>query len=389
MIPKKNNVPRAHPNLGALTAEKFLREYWQKKPLLIRNAFPHFQQPLNKRDVLALAAREDAESRLIARRGHAWEVTHGPIGARERKRASDALWTVLVQDTQHFSPVAHDVLAAFNFIPHARVDDLMVSYAIPGAGVGPHVDSYDVFLIQGMGQRRWRLSAQHDLRLRADLPLKMLAHFKPEVEYVLNTGDMLYLPPNVAHDGVAETECQTWSVGFRAPSQQELSAAMLDYLRDDLTLEGRYTDPELRATRRPGEIDTAMSKRFRDMLRETQQATRDPIRVARCIGRTLTEPKAHVVFYPPDAPLGLAAFRRRACLDGLVLSLQSRLLYDQHAFYLNGECWCEMTTASGLCQFADNRRIGGGQLAEQISRTDPLWTLLHEAYEDGYLVIGQ
>ncbi|MEP7157499.1 MAG: cupin domain-containing protein, partial [Betaproteobacteria bacterium] len=230
-----NNTALAQ--LGGMSAAKFLRDCWQKKPLLIRNAFPQFVEPLTKKEVFELAQRDEAESRIVSQSGKQWQLLQGPFTKRDFTAQKNNLWTVLIQDTQHFSQEAHDVLTRFNFIPHARVDDLMVSYAVPGAGVGAHFDSYDVFLLQGTGKRRWQISSQKDLRLKADVPLKILARFKPEQEYVLECGDMLYLPPGYAHHGVAETECLTWSVGFRAPSQQEMSAALLDHVRDAIQFE--------------------------------------------------------------------------------------------------------------------------------------------------------
>ena len=238
-------------HLGGLTANQFLRRHWQKKPLLVRGAFPNFCDPLTKKEVLTLAKRDEAESRMIVRAGKQWQLHHGPFSRAKCGNFAwhrDDAWTVLVQDTQHFSWEAHALLANFRFIPHARVDDLMVSYAVPGAGVGPHFDSYDVFLLQGAGQRRWRISAQTDLSLRKDMPLKILARFKPEQEFLLETGDMLYLPPGYAHDGIAESECLTWSIGFRAPTAQDLAVAFLDSLRDEInkSLEAEYAHEQRR-----------------------------------------------------------------------------------------------------------------------------------------------
>ena len=172
---KTGNADRPLAHLGGLSAAQFLRGYWQKKPLLIRNAFVDFADPLTKREVLELARQEDTESRLIAHSNAGWTLRQGPLARRDFNAMKHARWTVLVHDTQHFSSAAHDLLAHFNFIPHARVDDLMVSYAVPGAGVGPHLDSYDVFLLQGSGNRRWQISAQKDQRMKQGVPLKILA----------------------------------------------------------------------------------------------------------------------------------------------------------------------------------------------------------------------
>ena len=213
-----------------------------------------------------------------------------------------------MQDTNHFCDRAAALFARFDFIPHARIDDLMVSYAVPGGTVGPHVDSYDVFLVQGTGRRRWQVSRQKDLAFVPGLDLKILARFEPEEEWVLEPGDMLYLPPDVAHYGVAETECLTWSVGFRAPSDAELAAGFLDYLRERLDLEGRYADPGLRPARGAGRIPAAMVAHVARTLDRIRWRPRDALAFA---GRFLSEPKAHVYFTPPARPLARARFRAR------------------------------------------------------------------------------
>ncbi len=379
---QKNDRPLAL--LGGLGAREFLREYWQKKPLLIRSAFADFVDPLDKKAIMALAARDDAESRLIANDGGRWRLTHGPFSRRDFAAVKETKWTVLVQDTQHFSRAAHDVLAHFNFIPHARIDDLMVSYAVPGAGVGAHFDSYDVFLLQGAGKRRWRISAQTDLRIKAGMPLKVLARFKPEHEYLLETGDMLYLPPGFAHEGIAETESLTWSVGFRAPSAQELSVAMLDYLRDEVAFDGEYRDPGLLPSQNPGAIDESMITTATTMLAAMRAAAGNAAHIKRCLGRLLTEPKPHVFFEAPEPVLTLARFRARALSHGVELDLKSRLLYDRDSFYFNGAT-IEATPFDTmyLRQLADARCLPPGVLA--LVADSPLLGKLFDAYREGGL----
>lgn len=370
-------------HLGGLSAKKFLREYWQKKPLLIRRAFPHLAEPLNRRQLFDLAGRDDVESRLITRNGRDWQMTHGPISRRQLSSVKHCLWTLLVQDTQHFSKDAHELLAKFNFIPHARIDDLMVSFAVPGAGVGPHIDSYDVFLLQGSGKRRWRISAQTDLRLKENMPLKLLAHFKPEQEFVLETGDMLYLPPGYAHDGIAETECLTWSIGFRAPSSQELSNAFLDYVRDEIKSAGQYADADLVPTAAPGEIDPEMQARFAAMLTNTIASATDEDNLQICLGRYLTEPKQHVCFDYPDIELPLSLFRKNILRQGIDLNLKTRLLYDKRRFFINGEQWqIEQSGMALIRKLADTRHLSPADLATTDTAT---FKALHIAYSNGFL----
>ncbi|MBL8525668.1 MAG: cupin domain-containing protein [Betaproteobacteria bacterium] len=386
-VRKKDNFATALEHLGGISAQKFLKDYWQKRPLLVRGAFPNLIEPLSKQEIFALAARDDAESRLISRNGAQWQLTHGPISRRQMATAKKGLWTLLLQDTQHFSRKAHQLLAAFNFIPHARVDDLMVSYAIAGAGVGPHIDSYDVFLLQGSGSRRWRISAQKDLRLKEGAPLKLLAKFKPEQEFVLKTGDMLYLPPGYAHDGIAESECLTWSIGFRAPSSQELGQAFLDYVRDDIKLGGQYEDADLIPTATPGAIDRQMRNRFAAMIRSVVATVATPATLDICVGRYLTEPKQHVYFDYPEPELAPAAFRKAVLRHGLRLDLKSRMLYDEDRFFINGEQWQILPADRALFRIlADCRELTPPILTE--SSTATALNALHVAYTNGFVRIS-
>lgn len=387
-VGNQNSSSRSLALLGGISADVFLRDYWQKKPLLIRNAIHDFVAPLSKKEVLTLARRDDAESRLITRDTNMWRIEHGPFSARDFRPPKTILWTVLVQDVQHFSHEAHELLESFNFIPQARIDDLMVSYAVAGAGVGPHFDSYDVFLLQGSGRRRWQISSQKDLRLKADLPLKVLSHFKPTEEFILNTGDMLYLPPSVAHNGIAETECLTWSVGFRAPSTQELSMAFLDYLRDSLQLPGQYADRDLKSTRHPAKIDIAMQRRFVNLLDGVRNVSRSKAAIRQFTGCYLTEPKTHVVFETPEMPLSSDAFGKLAMRHGLELDLKTRVLYDDEHVFINGEA----KTAIGgvraiLRELADRRSLSASGIAKFES--GPTLAFLYQCYCDGVLAIGR
>lgn len=358
-----------------------MRDYWQKKPLLIRQAFPGFVAPLSGGEVLELARRDEAESRLITRKGGKWTLDHGPFSSAALKRLPARDWTILVQDTQHFSLESKQLLQQFSFIPHARVDDVMVSLASPGGGVGPHFDSYDVFLIQGQGRRRWRISAQQDLSLQAGLPLKILKRFKAEQEWVLESGDMLYLPPGYAHDGVALDECLTFSIGFRAPAYDELQAGFLDHLRDTLAPKGRYRDAGLPATGKPGAIPASMLAELKGVLRAIRW---DDAAMTEFVGRFLSEPKSHVFFDPPEEPLSRTKFAAACKRKGLVLDARTRCLYAGKRIFANGEA-CNLPGAdSNLLQtLADRQTIGpsapGGQAID----------ILYGWYRAGYLHLNE
>ncbi|MFA9440534.1 JmjC domain-containing protein [Uliginosibacterium sp. sgz301328] len=364
------------PLLGGITPRQFLAEYWQKKPLLVRQAVPGFTGLVSAEEVRELAADEDVESRLVSRDGHGrWQIARGPLGRRDIPRRGP--WTVLVQGLNLVVPEADALLRRFNFLPYTRLDDLMVSHASDGGGVGPHFDSYDVFLLQGMGKRHWRISAQRDLSLVEDAPLKILRHFKPSQEWVLEPGDMLYLPPRYAHDGIAIGECQTYSIGFRAPSAQEIVTEFLAFLQEDVNEKGMYTDPDQAPVKHPAQIQTNMIGQVSDMLASIRW---NDEKVARFIGRYMSEPKPHVYFDPLETPDSLARFVRKARQSGLSLDLRSQFLYRGKRLFMNGEESVVRHDSALLCQLADERKIGKIETAH-----DETWQLLHEWYCAGFV----
>ena len=247
--------------LGEISIDTFLKEYWHKKPLLIRGAIPNFEGFLTPNELAGLACEEDVQSRLVSYQKKQWKLEQGPFPEKRFAKLPERDWTLLVQSVNHHMQEGNDLLQQFNFIPHARLDDLMVSYAPDGGGVGPHFDSYDVFLLQGCGQRLWRMSEQKDLSLVAGAPLRILQNFHSEQEWTLSAGDMLYLPPHVAHWGIAIGDCMTYSIGFRAPSAEELSGEFLNYLQMRRELSGRYSDPDLTVQSHPAEISAGMIRK--------------------------------------------------------------------------------------------------------------------------------
>ncbi len=320
--------------LNQLTPAQFLAEYWQKKPLLIHQAIPNFIGLLTPNELAGLACEEDVQARIIQQSKGKWSVKNGPFDEADFTKLPQKDWTLLVQGVNHYLPEASDLLALFNFIPHARLDDLMVSYAPKSGGVGAHVDSYDVFLLQGSGKRNWKISVQQDLSLVEDAPLKILKHFETEQEWVLEAGDMLYLPPQIAHWGTAKTDdCMTYSIGFRAPKTQELMHEFLNYLQDNLTAEGLYADPDLMLQNHPAEISDEMINKVSAMLKKL---TWDKNNIADFLGKYLTEPKLDMVFEPAKK-ISKAEFSKQLSEKTLQLSLKSQLLFTHNNFYLNGE----------------------------------------------------
>ncbi len=365
------------PLLGGMTPAVFLRDYWHKKPLVIRQAIPGFTAPVSADALFAMAARDDVESRLITH-FKKWEMQKGPLADLPARTSKD--WTLLVQGVNLHDDAADLLLRRFNFIPDTRLDDLMISFAGDGGGVGPHFDSYDVFLLQAQGERRWRIGAQKDLSLVEGMPLKILRDFKPEEEFVLQPGDMLYLPPHYAHDGVAIGECMTYSIGFRAPSYQELGVAFLEFMAESIELPGRYADPELSPATHSAEIGTAMLQKVADELNKVRFTADD---VAIFLGEYLSEPKASTVFDAPKRPLSPAPFSRKAVKQGISLSRKTQMLYRGRHVFVNGESFNAGAADKALLSLLANRRRLDG--AEVASASEDVMEAFCTWYEDGWL----
>jgi 50S ribosomal protein L16 3-hydroxylase len=362
-------------HLGGLTAQQFLNEYWQKKPLLIRQAFPGFGDALTPNELAGLACEEDAQSRLVLENRGKWVLENGPFEEERFARLPKKGWSLLVQGVNHFLPEGTEFLSKFNFVPTARLDDLMVSFAPDGGGVGPHFDSYDVFLLQGYGQRLWRVSQQTDMTLIEGAPLRILKSFDTDQEWLLEPGDMLYLPPRLAHWGIAVGDCMTWSVGFRAPSAQELGTQFLAYLQENIKLNGMYADPDLEPQEHPAEISTQMVSKVSEMLKSIRWEQAD---VARFLGAYLTEPKSHIVF-TPSRRMSQENFQKRLIKEGLVLDLKSQMLFSGNLAFINGETQEVDADVLALLQvLAESRAL------PPLSAPNAT-PLLHQWYQAGYL----
>ncbi|HEU4353005.1 MAG TPA: cupin domain-containing protein [Burkholderiales bacterium] len=316
--------------LGDRTPREFLRHYWQKRPLFVRRALPGFAGVVTEETLARLATRGDVESRIVERRGARRETRHGPF-TEVTARASG--WTLLVNGVNLHVDGAHALLQRFSFVPQARLDDVMVSYATPGGGVGPHVDFYDVFLLQGPGRRAWRVENKR---------------------FVAEAGDLLYLPPGVRHDGVALERCFTYSIGFRAPRGAELGAAFLDWLHERGLPQAEYRDPRLAPASHPGRIPAALIVFAQSVLARIRWSQQD---LERFLGEYLSEPKPYVVFKP--RPAGRLIARSRVRLDR-----KTRLLYRGRRFYINGESLAvKRSSMPILRELADRRAAEGARLA--------------------------
>lgn len=290
--------------LGGLTARQFLKDYWQRKPLLVRQAIPDFESPISPDELAGLALEEEVESRLVIEHGeHPWELRRGPFEEDTFSQLPERDWTLLVQAVDQFVPEVAELLEHFQFLPSWRIDDVMISFAAPGGGVGPHYDNYDVFLLQGHGKRRWRIGqmCDSDSPLLAHADLRILADFEQTEEWVLEPGDMLYLPPSLAHYGTAEDGCMTYSVGFRAPSAAEVLTHFTDFLAQFLPDEERYSDADIEPSSDPHQIQRDSLDRLKALLTEHMS---DERLLLTWFGQFMTEPRYPELVAGEEMPLG-------------------------------------------------------------------------------------
>ncbi|QWD79142.1 cupin domain-containing protein [Polynucleobacter sp. MWH-Spelu-300-X4] len=386
--------------LGGMSPERFMKEYWQKKPLLVRGAIPAFalakisggglNSPISMAELAELSSRKTVESRLV--QSKPWSLNHGPFKPKTLPKLSDPDWTLLVQGVNGHHPAAKTVMSWFRFIPEARLDDLMISIAGPGGGVGPHLDSYDVFLIQMAGHRNWRISTQTDLSLKEGLPLKILKNFKPTNDWVLEPGDMLYLPPNVAHDGIAvDAGCQTWSVGFKVPNYKDLISEILwrttEALENDPKLNQLYKDPQQRAIQDPALVPQELIDSVYEKLNKIHWSKSD---ISCTLASILSEPKPQTYFIAPQSLLDLQAFKKAITKQGISLSPLSKILHDQEFYYLNGESVSDDTEDDWVFwkKISINQSLTKAeciQLSKLIEDSQNPW---FEAYCSGWLTLN-
>ncbi len=380
--------------LGGISPEKFMKSYWHKKPLLVRGAIPAFElakkigEPLGSaispEELFKIAGDDAVESRLI--QAKPWTFLNGPFKKKSIPLLDSPDWTLLLQGMEARHPAAAKILSWFRFIPDARLDDLMISIAGPGGGVGPHFDSYDVFLIQMSGRRRWRISEQKDLSLNPNFPLKILQNFKVEQEWDLEPGDMLYLPPHVAHDGIAlDGGCQTWSVGFRAQSYKEILQEGLwrlaESLEDIPELEQRFADPLQKATHSPEQLPEEIIAQVTAKLKGLKLDRVDTFLPG--ITAYLSEPKPQALFDGSANDLSLKEFKLQISKQALVPHPQTRLLALGGRIYCNGE---DVTKGQDKkTQAAWSKLAAKKSLKGSLGGIGPNSSLF-EAYEAGWLV---
>jgi 50S ribosomal protein L16 3-hydroxylase len=383
--------------LGGRSPADFMKTYWQRKPVLIRQAIPGFKPPLSIAALRRMARRDDVASRLIWREDGRWQMEQGPFA--RLPKADEPDWTLLVQSVDLHSDAAADLMHRFRFVPDARLDDVMISIAGDGGGVGPHFDSYDVFLLQAVGRREWRIGRQRDLSLQPNLPLKILRRFEPDQTFVLEPGDMLYLPPHMAHDGIAQGDCMTISIGFRAPDQAALARGMLEAAAEQVMaragqatgpygdpplpgprLQDRYRDPGQPAASHPAEVPDAMVRAALDAVGRVRF---DNALADRFLGCWLTDPGTHAVFdtTAEDGPDLMASWPSQGRLR---LDRRTRMLYRGRQLFVNGET-APVPASRALRLLADARSLACGDKAAS-ALTDAERECLMQWLDDGWLV---
>ena len=366
-----------------------MQRYWQKKPLLVRGAIPNFTPLLSRNDLFKMAHSDAVESRLIVKEGQGWHMKNGPFAKRGLPPLKQPNWTLLLQGVDGHSVAAQllqqllrcntvsiNALQQFRFVPDVLLDDLMISWAAPGGGVGPHFDSYDVFLLQASGRRRWKISQQKDLTLQEGMPLKILQNFVPDEEFVLEAGDMLYLPPRYAHDGIAEAcagpdgkaqDCMTYSIGFKAPIGQELAAELLhrlaEFSEDALETASAdkpptmYRDAAQGATPTPAQLPFSLVTFAQEAVHEV---LKNPLALGCALGEIMTAIKPNVWFEKTEPEL----LKARGC----ILDARTRMMYDAHHIFMNGESYrAEGADAVLMRQFADQRQLPARVLGKASS----------------------
>ena len=350
-LDRKNHI------LGKISNDVFLKKYWQKKPLLIRDAIKNFKSPITEKDLFRIAQNENAISRLIEFKRGIWQVKYGPFKKLDLPKKINTPWTILVQNMNHHLPFAESFLNLFKFIPYARLDDLMVSFATKKGSVGPHFDSYDVFLFQAKGEREWKISEQKKFSLDKKSAIKIITNFKTKNTWVLKPGDLLYLPPNVGHWGVSQSDdCLTYSIGFRAPGTFEIQSKFLDFIQDNLITNKNdlYKDPNLNLQKNPAEINSNMIKKIQQIVNQLRWNTNS---INNFIGQLLTEPIEGAVFQTSKS-MTVEVFIKDLVKKPLKLNPKTRMLFIKNNFYINGELIeADKKSIMYLKQLANDREI--------------------------------
>ena len=390
--------------LGNISKEQFLKEYWQKKPLLIRQAYPNFKPLIDADELAGMSLEEEVESRIIMENGpdSPWQLISGPFAEDTFANLPANKWTLLIQGVDQWVPEAADLLQDFNFIPNWRIDDLMISFATDGGSVGPHYDQYDVFLLQAEGQREWRIGqmcSEQDDFLK-ETKLRILSQFEETERWLLEPGDMLYLPPRLAHYGISQGNCQTYSIGFRAPSQSELMHSLVDQIDASSTEDQRYGDPDLEAQENCGEISAAALQQVRDFM---MRALADPVLLSDSIGKLMTEPKYQQVNNTDNTDeengqsengqsesqsYSLSDLKYDLQVRDIQRELHSRFAFNcaenTMSFYAGGKVYEQPLSSLDLAKYLTQQRQYKGKQLQVLCENKDNQQLLLSLWQDGH-----
>lgn len=377
---------------NGLQPMSFIEKYWQKRPLLMRGALPATGTKISADELAGIALEPDVESRLVSHDGeNRYIMRESPFEEAEFTTLPDKNWTLLIQDVDKHLPELAEFQNLFDFLPSWRLDDLMISVAAEGGGVGPHIDQYDVFLCQVTGHRRWSIGEPGHYEERCDSPLRQIKAFKVTDSMTLGPGDVLYLPPGIPHDGVAEALCTTWSVGFRAPTQLDLVSEWMPERAAEASANLRYSDPDLTSSEvQDGLIGTAALARFKNLMAGLCEMDDEQLLVR--VGKYLTRPKAWLTPEPPDASLKESDLMRRIA-GGEALTKHGMALFaratmnSQHWLFTSGEITAlaadDWPLARLLCS---RRRYSASSLVEQLETPGAL-AILSRLYNRGQLLL--
>ncbi len=345
---------------------EFLEKYWQKKPVVLKRAFPDFVDPITPDELAGLATEPEVDSRIVSHKNGQWQAWHGPFEAFDH--LGETNWSLLAQAVNHWHAPSAELVKPFRVLPEWRFDDLMISYSVPGGGVGPHIDQYDVFIIQGMGSRRWRVGDK--LPMRQFCPHPALLHvdpFEPIIDEDLEPGDILYIPPGFPHDGFTHETAFNYSIGFRGPNGRDLISSFADYaLENDLGNE-HYSDPDLTCREHPGRVEEYELDRLRGMMIEM---INDPVHFKQWFGSFITTPRHELDVSPEPDDYGAEEIVE-ALQEGQVLTRLSglRVLHIGDSFFINSECLetSEPQAADALCRYTV---IGQKELGNALDNPD-------------------
>jgi 50S ribosomal protein L16 3-hydroxylase len=358
---------------------EFLEKYWQKQPVVLKNAFPNFVDPITPDELAGLAMEPEVDSRLVSQTDGKWSASHGPF--EHFDDLGETGWSLLAQAVNHWHMPSAELVRPFRVLPEWRLDDLMISYSVPGGGVGPHIDNYDVFIIQGMGRRRWRVGDA--IPMRQFCPHPALLHvdpFEPIIDVEMSPGDILYIPPGFPHDGFTYEDTLNYSVGFRGPNGRDLISSFADYALENDLGGAHYSDPDLTVREHAGRVEAHELERLRSMMVEMVSQPED---FKQWFGRFASTPRHELDIAPAEPPYSEEEVQD-ALMGGETLTRLSglRVLNIDGNFFINSESWktADAKAADALCRFTELGQSELGDALQNPAFIAELTALMNQGY---------